>query len=169
MKLIQIKKKGIPVPPMHPFETYLMVTNVNEIEPGLYRYLPLDHSLLFIRAGPNSLETVTEACQGQAFCAESVVLFMWTAIPYRTEWRYHIISHKMITINAGHLCQNLYLACGSIGAGTCGIGAYDHQKVDTLLGVDGENEFAVYLAPVGRVWPFGQVPKLHRCQRSQGR
>ena len=31
------------------------------------------------------------------------------------------------------------------------IGAYDHKKVDTLLGVDGEEEFTVYLAPVGRV------------------
>ncbi len=57
----------------------------------------------------------------------------------------------MIAIDSGHVCQNLYLACGSIGAGTCGIGAYDHTKVDKLVGVDGEEEFTVYLAPVGRV------------------
>ncbi len=60
----------------------------------------------------------------------------------------------MIAIDAGHLCQNLYLAAESIGAGTCGIGAYDHGKMDMLLahyGVDGENEFTVYVAPVGRI------------------
>ena len=92
-----------------------------------------------------------EACLGQVFCANSAVVFIWTAIPYRSEWRYSIIAHKMIAIDSGHVCQNLYLACGSIRAGTCGIGAYNHTKVDALLGVDGEEEFTVYLAPVGRV------------------
>ncbi len=135
----------------HPFETYLVVNNVDDVEPGLYRYLPVDHKMLFVRADPSFSEKVTDACRGQAFCADSAVLFIWAAIPYRTEWRYSIISHKMIAIDAGHICQNLYLACGSIQAGTCGIGAYDHAKVDALLGVDGENEFAVYLAPVGRI------------------
>ena len=135
----------------HPFETYLIVNKVNDVEPGLYRYLPLDHTLLFLRVDPNFSEKVMDACRGQAFCADSAVVFIWTAIPYRTEWRYSIIAHKMIAIDSGHVCQNLYLACGSIRAGTCGIGAYDHKKVDTLLGVDGEEEFTVYLAPVGRV------------------
>ena len=135
----------------HPFETYLIVNKVNDVEPGLYRYLPLDHTLLFLRADPNFPEKVMDACLGQAFCADSAVVFIWTAIPYRTEWRYSIIAHKMIAIDSGHVCQNLYLACGSIRAGTCGIGAYDHTKVDALLGVDGEEEFTVYLAPVGRV------------------
>ena len=135
----------------HALETYLIVNRVNDVEPGLYRYLPLNHTLLFLRADPTFPDKVTDACRGQAFCGDSAVVFVWAAIPYRTEWRYAIIAHKMIAIDSGHVCQNLYLACGSIGAGTCGIGAYDHTKIDTLLGVDGEEEFTVYLAPVGRV------------------
>jgi len=135
----------------HPFETYLIVNKVNDVEPGLYRYLPLDHTLLFLRADPKFPEKVTAACREQAFCGDSAVVFIWTAIPYRAEWRYSIIAHKMIAIDSGHVCQNLYLACGSIRAGTCGIGAYDHTKIDALLGVDGKEEFTVYLAPVGRV------------------
>ena len=54
-------------------------------------------------------------------------------------------------MNAGHICQNLYLACEALGLGTCTIGAYDQQAADALLGLDGHNEFVVYLAPVGRV------------------
>ncbi len=135
----------------HPFETYLMVNAVEGIEVGLYRYLPLEHKLVLVRGGANPTDRVTDACRGQQFCAECAVLFAWTALPYRTEWRYDIISHKMIAVDAGHLCQNLYLACTSIGAGTCGIGAYDHAKIDQLLGVDGRDEFTVYLAPVGKV------------------
>jgi nitroreductase len=61
-----------------------------------------------------------------------------------------VIAHKMIAIDAGHLCQNLYLASESIGAGTCAIGAYDQARMDAFLGVDGEEEFAVYVGSVGK-------------------
>ncbi len=54
-------------------------------------------------------------------------------------------------LDAGHICQNLYLACESIASGTCGIAAYDQELMDQLVGVDGEEEFVVYMAPVGKV------------------
>jgi SagB-type dehydrogenase family enzyme len=66
------------------------------------------------------------------------------------EWRYLSVSHKVIALDAGHVCQNLYLACEAIGCGTCGLGAYDQEKLDRLLGVDGRDEFTIYAAPVGR-------------------
>ncbi|MCK4806144.1 MAG: nitroreductase family protein, partial [Candidatus Aegiribacteria sp.] len=50
----------------------------------------------------------------------------------------------------GHLCQNLYLACTAAGLGTCGIGAYDQEAMDSLLGFDDEDEFVIYIAPVGQ-------------------
>lgn len=59
-------------------------------------------------------------------------------------------------IDAGHMCENLYLACEAIGCGTCAIGAYDQECLDELLGFTGgpsgemDCEFAVYAAPVGR-------------------
>jgi len=66
------------------------------------------------------------------------------------EWRYGLAAHKVIAIEAGHVCQNLYLACEAIGAGMCAMAAYDQEKMDEFLGVDGEDEFAIYLASVGR-------------------
>ena len=54
-------------------------------------------------------------------------------------------------MDAGHVCQNLYLAAEAIKAGTCAIAAYDQSLMDNLLRVDGEDEFTVYLAPVGKV------------------
>lgn len=135
----------------HPFETYLLVNRVTGLEAGLFRYLPLEHALVFLRADPAFPAMIVEGCLGQEFVAQAAVVFIWTAIPYRTEWRYSTFSHKVIAIDAGHLCQNLYLACGAIGAGTCAIGAYHQERMDALLGVDGEEEFTIYLAPVGKV------------------
>ena len=66
------------------------------------------------------------------------------------EWRYGLAAHKVIAPDAGHVCQNLYLACEAISAGTCAIAAYHQERMDALLRVDGEEEFTIYLAPVGK-------------------
>ncbi len=138
----------------HPFETYLFVYpgRVTGLESGLYRYLPLEHRLVLVSADAGLAERVTEACRpGHRWVAKSAVLFVWTAVPYRTEWRYSVISPKLIAVDAGHVCQNLYLASEAIGAGACAIGAYDQTRLDAALGVDGNDEFAVYVAPVGKI------------------
>ena len=134
----------------HPFETYLFVNHVEGIEAGLYRYLAIEHKLLPIKIDYELVDGVHEGTHGQ-YVHNSAVVFIWTAIPYRAEWRYGLLAHKMIAQDSGHLCQNLYLACEAIGAGTCAIGAYDQKKMDTVLGVDQEDEFTVYVATVGRV------------------
>ena len=135
----------------HPFETYLAVLRVESLEKGIYRYLPLDHSLVYVKAVENLSAHLTAATHGQSFVGQAAVTFIWTAIPDRTEWRYAEASYKVIALDAGHVCQNLYLACEAIGAGTCAIAAYNQTLADELLGVDGDEEFAVYIAPVGKI------------------
>lgn len=135
----------------HALETYLAVFNVDDVEPGVYRYLPLSHELLFEFTDKNLGEKMVRVAFDQTFIGESAVTFIWTAIPYRMEWRYGLDSHKVIAMDAGHVGQNLYLACEAIGAGTCAIGAYDQEYYDELLRLDGEEEFVIYSAPVGKV------------------
>lgn len=134
----------------HPFETYLFIQRVDSLEPGLYRYLALEHKLCRLRRAPDMAAQVAAACH-HAFAGESAVTFLWTAIPYRTEWRYSFLSPKLIALDAGHVCQNLYLACQAIGCGTCAIDAYDQERLDAFLELDGQEEFAIYAAPVGKL------------------
>jgi SagB-type dehydrogenase family enzyme len=135
----------------HAFETYLAVSRVTGLDEGLYRYLPLTHELVHLRDATGMAASLTTASMGQAFVGEAPVVFVWSCVPYRGEWRYHIGSHKIMLIDAGHLCQNLYLGCEAIGAGTCAIAAYDQPLIDAYVDVDGVDEFVVYLAPVGKV------------------
>lgn len=135
----------------HALETYLCVLNVAGLDPGIYRYLPLEHQLVFERGEEDLAEKVVNAALGQLVPGNAPVTFIWTAVPYRMEWRYAIAAHKVIAIDAGHVCQNLYLACEAIGAGTCAIAAYHQDLMDSLLGVDGTEEFTLYLAPVGKI------------------
>lgn len=135
----------------HALETYLCVLNVADLNPGVYRYLPLDHQVVFVSEVADLSGRLAEGALGQGFAGQGAVTFVWAAIPYRMEWRYGLASYKVIALDAGHVCQNLYLACQAIGAGTCAIAAYDQNAMDRLIGVDGDEEFTVYLAPVGRL------------------
>jgi SagB-type dehydrogenase family enzyme len=109
--------------------------------------------LCFLRTDPQLSKKVTRACLKQAFVGKGAVFFVWTALPYRAEWRYSVVAHKMIALDAGHSCQNLYLAGEAIGAGVCAIGAYNQNELDALLEVDGKEEFAVYAGVIGKVSP----------------
>jgi SagB-type dehydrogenase family enzyme len=134
----------------HALETYVCALRVDGLAPGCYRYLPLEHELL-LEFPDNSLpDKLAVSTLGQSFVGQAAAVFVWTVIPYRMEWRYGMASHKVIALDAGHACQNLYLACEAIRAGTCAVAAYHQQLMDRLVRVDGEQEFVVYLAPVGK-------------------
>lgn len=134
----------------HPFETYLLVNKVEGLKPGVCRYLALEHKLLPVSVSDSMPDWINYACYGQDFTKEAAVVFVWTAMPCRTEWRYAHTAPKMIAIEAGHVCQNLYLAVESIGAGACAMLGYDQKAMDELIGVDGKDEFTVYIATVGK-------------------
>lgn len=135
----------------HALETYLCVLNIEGLKQGIYRYLPVEHQIMLEFQEEELAEKITAATLNQRFTGEAAVTFVWTTIPYRMEWRYDIAAHKVIALDAGHVCQNLYLACEAIGAGTCAIAAYHQQLVDQLLRIDGKDEFTIYLAAVGKV------------------
>lgn len=135
----------------HPFETYLAITNVEGLKKGIYRYLALEHKLLFLYEEGNLETRIAAGTLGQKFAGTASVNFIWSCIPYRGEWRYDRLSHKVMLIDAGHVCQALYIACEAMGLGTCAIAAYDQGLMDNMIQVDGEDEFVVYMAPVGRV------------------
>jgi SagB-type dehydrogenase family enzyme len=135
----------------HALETYIAVFRVEGIPKAIYRYLPMSHQLVEVVKHENLEGLLTQAALGQSFAGKSAVTFIWTTIPARMEWRYGRASYKVIALDAGHVGQNLYLACEAIGAGTCAIAKYDQEFVDKILGIDGVEEFTIYMAPVGKV------------------
>jgi len=134
----------------HAFETYLMVNDVERLEPGLYRYLALTHQLQQIDIDPTLPHRITGACFGQPFILRSGVVFLWTAIPYRMTWRYGERGYRDLHLDAGHVCQNLYLAAEAVGCGVCAIAAFDDDIMNGLLGINGTDQFLIYLATAGK-------------------
>ena len=84
----------------HPFETYLLVRQVEGLVPGMYHYLPMTHQLELLSAQEDPqalLDFAEESLCGQRWAAKANVVFYWSFVPYRSEWRYGIFAHKLIT------------------------------------------------------------------------
>ena len=139
----------------HPFETYIAIKAVTGLEPGLYYYAPAKNigeksvSLYKIGEIPNYDNVITDALVGQEWATGAPVILFYTCIPYKAEWRYHEMAHRVMLIDLGHVGQNAMFSAAALGLGSCCMAAYDQQKCDSLLGIDGLDEYTVYAVSVG--------------------
>jgi SagB-type dehydrogenase family enzyme len=137
----------------HALETYLLVNRVEGLAGGLYRYLALRHELAELSTEVACARAVAAGCLDQAFVLRGAATFVWAAVAERMTWRYSDRGYRYLHLDAGHVCQNLYLAAESIGCGVCAIAAFDDDLLNEAIGVDGEEQFALYAASVGRKLP----------------
>ncbi|MCC6146047.1 MAG: SagB/ThcOx family dehydrogenase [Anaerolineaceae bacterium] len=134
----------------HAFETYLLINNVEGIQPGLYRYAALKHALLELEISDDLTARVTRACLNQQKIGGSAVTFIWAVVIERMVWRYPERGYRYMLLDAGHICQNLYLAAEALDCAVCAIGSFDDDLLNTELGLDGETVFAVYAGTLGK-------------------
>jgi SagB-type dehydrogenase family enzyme len=134
----------------HAFETLLVVNRVTGLPAGVYQYLAQTHRLLAATSLSVSSGELAGACLGQKMIEEAAATWAWVAVRERMTWRYGERGYRYLYLDAGHVCQNLYLACEAIGSGACAIGAYDDAAVNALFGLDGTDQFVIYLASVGK-------------------
>lgn len=137
----------------HAVETYLAVFDVEGLKPGLYHFLPFEHALELMREMPEQAlrDEVSKSCRNQVFTGKGNICLFWSADIYRAEWRYPNQGYKIVLNDVGHICQNLYLAAEEVGCGVCAIGAYEQEMSDRLFQLDGEDEFIIYIASLGKV------------------
>ena len=134
----------------HAFETYLLINRVEGLKPGLYRFLALEHKLIEINMEADIVDRTIAGCMGQGFVGDSAVTFIWAADVERMKWRYDVRGYRYLHLDAGHVCQNLYLAAESIDCGVCAIAAFDDDEINQVLGLNGVQQFVIYVAAAGK-------------------
>jgi len=134
----------------HCFETFILVNRVDGLKPGLYRFLAIEHKLQEIDMSDDVAERVTQGCFGQRFVLNSAITLILTAVRYRMMWRYTERGYRYMHIDAGHVMQNLYLCGEAIDSGVCAIAAFYDDQINGTLGVDGEEQFTVYVGALGK-------------------
>lgn len=135
----------------HAFETFILANRVEGLTPGVYRYSALHHRLARYDASIDVAAKMEAAFLQQDHISRSAVTFIWAAVVERMAWRYGTRGLRYLLIEAGHIGQNMYFAGAQLGLGVCTVGGFEDNAVNALLGLDGEEQFAVYSATVGHV------------------
>ena len=133
---------------LYPIETYIAANNVEDLEKGLYHYNIKNHLLEEIKLGSYGIN-IAHASLAQEMCADASVVFIWTAVFRRSKWKYSQRAYRYIYLDAGHIAQNLGLAAASINCGSCEVGAFFDDELNSIVGIDGTEESTVCLSVVG--------------------
>jgi len=134
---------------LYPIETYVAINNVEDVPKGIYHYNIKDHTLEEIKTGHFG-DDIAHAALDQTICAIAPVVFIWTAIFKRSKWKYAQRAYRYVYLDAGHIAQNLALAATSITCGSCQVGAFFDNEINSILGLDGAEESVLYLSVVGQ-------------------
>jgi len=134
---------------LHPIDTYLVVNRVEGLEPGIYFFDVVEFSLVLKRTGAFAVP-IAQAALNQDIARTAAVVFVWVAVIQRSRQKYRQRAYRYIYLDCGHIAQNLYLGATALDLGCCGIAAIFDDEVNDLVGVDGQEETAIYLAVVGK-------------------
>jgi SagB-type dehydrogenase family enzyme len=133
---------------LYPLELYLLAGDVSHLQPGLYRYDPQRHRLLWLSSEDLRISIADAACH-QDWAAHAPALLVLAAVAARTAQKYGNRTARYVSMETGHAAQNVYLQATALGLGTTVIGAFDDAKLARVLGLPGEIAPLAVL-PVGR-------------------
>ncbi|NMC44366.1 MAG: SagB/ThcOx family dehydrogenase [candidate division Zixibacteria bacterium] len=133
---------------LFPIELYLVATSVDSLAAGMYHFRLADSSLVLVSEGDFGGRLAAAALdqEGVKNAPANIVL---TARFDRSTRKYADRGYRYTYMEAGAICQNIYLAATALHLGTVAVGAYFDQEVNDLLGIDGGTEASLLIMPVG--------------------
>lgn len=131
----------------YPIELFVFVKEggVVGVDKGVYRYRPLDHSLIKV-SSEDRVKALMEAALYQEFVGEAAVNIVVAANYERTTARYGSRGIRYVHIEVGHVGQNISLEAVSLGLASVMVGAFSDSLVKKLIGEAAE---PLYIIPVG--------------------
>lgn len=129
-------------------ELYVVVNRVESVDRGLYSYYAEDPSLVALNKGNHS-QQITSACIFQEYVQHAAAVLVLAVAMDRIEWKYGTRGYRFAHVDAGVLAQQIYLVATGLHLRTTAIAAFYDKDVNRMLNVDGRNEFATLVMPIG--------------------
>ena len=133
----------------HPIECYVLCWRVQDLASGLYHYRVQGDRLELLRAGDFRYEAVRMA-SGQDWIRDAAFLCVMTAVTGRVFWKYRLAdAYRLFFLDAGHLAQTFSLLATALRLGPFTTAALQESRIERFCGLDGIEEFPVYLCGAG--------------------
>ncbi len=133
---------------IYPLEVYVLALHVESLESGAYHYDAYTHALEQLTA-QNLREDLARTLLYDELAEGSAVAIILSGVFERPRFKYDELSYRLILLEAGHVGQNLCLTAEALGLGLCPVAGFVEDGVNTLLGLNGIDESALYLFAIG--------------------
>lgn len=133
---------------LYPLEVYVVIGNCKDIEAGVYKYIPQNHSIVKTLDGDRRRELYNSALQQESI-VQAPVNFVIAAVFQRTAIKYGERAERYVWIEVGHAAQNLLLQATALDLGAVPIGAFYDDKIKKALNLNKDEE-PLYIIPVGK-------------------
>ena len=134
-----------------PIELYWFALNVAGLAAGLYHYNPAGHYLEALRTGDpwEGMKSSLSTVQARQVRRSACVMILMGVFP-RSCINYGVRGYRFVLLEAGHIAQNALLVVAAQGLAAFLNGGFHDDALHSLLDVDGTEEAALYMMPVGQ-------------------
>jgi SagB-type dehydrogenase family enzyme len=134
---------------LYAIESYPVAFNVTDLVPGVYHYVPAEHVVECLRALCGLEEIWSALPPGWHGETPALAVVLIARLP-RVQAKYGERGYRFVLQESGHIAQNLLLASVALGLAAAGVGGFFDDAMNSLIGVDGEQELALYAILIGR-------------------
>ena len=131
-----------------PLELYVVAQQIDGLDDGIYHYDSWSHQFEELRLGSFNDE-LSGMMFGQWYLSQANLIICITAVFERTTWKYTERGYRYVLLEAGHVCQNLYLVAEALGLAAVAVGGFVDHEVNHLLCLPSGEEDAIYLCCIG--------------------
>jgi SagB-type dehydrogenase family enzyme len=127
---------------------YVLPFNISDLKPASYHHNPFADALEEIGPAPTKAEL--EKCVfATGLWTNAAMLIVITGVFERSASKYGDRAYCYIQQEAGHLMQNILLACEEYALPAVSLGGFYEETLGAMLQLDPAKESPVYIALVG--------------------
>ncbi|MFH8223575.1 SagB/ThcOx family dehydrogenase [Streptomyces sp. NPDC018057] len=131
-----------------PVDVYVVANDVEGLGQGLYYYRPSGPELTLVDSG-NMRGKVAEAGIAAEWLFHAPAVLFLALDMDRVAWKYGVRSYRYAHVDLGVLTQNLYLVATGLGLEGSAVAAFDDDRADDLVRLDGRDAFVSLLFACG--------------------
>ncbi|EKV56785.1 streptolysin associated protein SagB [Brachyspira hampsonii 30446] len=133
---------------LYPIYLYIAALNINNLDKGIYKYMPFTHSLEKIKLfSDEDLENYyNNNVFGGGIDLRKVALSVYYVYSlYENSRKYGDMALQFALIETGEIAQNIQLTAAASGISACDIGGFNKTLSEDLLNIDGNTNHVVHL------------------------
>jgi SagB-type dehydrogenase family enzyme len=136
---------------LYPIDLYIAVLNIKAMQPGIYRYQPIEDKLIEI-GNQKKLDQLLKSFAGAVDMVKSSnasLIFLYMGKPWRSMRKYGNRGLRFVFQEVGGMVQNLHLAVAGLGLGSVDCASYFEDDAHSALNLDGVYECLLHSTLVG--------------------